>query len=205
MGRRANKRSLTEEQRRLVEAYMPLAIAEARKASHLRLDTQERVSAAFEGLCRAALSFRVDSGVKFSTYAIYTIRQTMSRIGVNEGHLIRIPEHLLGAGRARANPLCVAAADRLICAAKESIYDHEAVSPDSPLDRLEADEENARLLAAIEGLPHTPREVVKDRLAGLSATRSAARLGISMQLLANHLNRGVALLRQALTTKGDAA
>jgi RNA polymerase sigma factor (sigma-70 family) len=79
---------LTDEQRELVAKNAGLAGAVARgfgKGSHL--DFEERRSAAFLGLCRAALSFDGDRA-RFSTYGTVAARHAV-RLAIQESYVIR--------------------------------------------------------------------------------------------------------------------
>jgi RNA polymerase sigma factor (sigma-70 family) len=81
--------ALTDDQRELVSTNLGLAGSVARvygKGSHL--DFEERRSAAFVGLCRAALSFDGDKS-RFSTYGTIAARHAV-RLAIQESYVIRI-------------------------------------------------------------------------------------------------------------------
>lgn len=64
---------------RLVEAARPLALWTAKQYRGKGLDFDELVSAAFEGLAKAARCFRFAEGYEFKTYAQWWVRQAIVR------------------------------------------------------------------------------------------------------------------------------
>jgi RNA polymerase sigma factor (sigma-70 family) len=80
---------LTDEQRELVAKHIGLAGAVAKAyGKGSRLDYDERRSAAFAGLCRAALSFDGEKS-RFSTYGTIAARQAV-RLAIQESYVVRI-------------------------------------------------------------------------------------------------------------------
>jgi RNA polymerase primary sigma factor len=69
------------------------SIARTQGAGHL--DLEDVVQHGMLGLRRAVEKFDATQGYKFSTYATWWIRQSITRGVANEGRLIRIPVHML--------------------------------------------------------------------------------------------------------------
>ena len=81
---------------RLVEANLRLVIMAARQYNlHTSLSFEDLVQEGNLGLMRAVDTFDVTKGFRFSTYAMYWIKQAISRAMLNNGRTIRIPIHML--------------------------------------------------------------------------------------------------------------
>jgi RNA polymerase primary sigma factor len=78
--------------RRLVEVNLKLVIWSARKYGGLPL--MDRIQDGNIGLMKAAEKFSHRRGVKFSTYAIWWIRQSIFRGISDTGRIIRLPVHV---------------------------------------------------------------------------------------------------------------
>lgn len=59
------------------------------------LEMDDLEQAGYMGLLRAAQSFDISMGTSFTTYAVYWIRQSMSRDLVDTGYSIRLPVHVV--------------------------------------------------------------------------------------------------------------
>ena len=79
--------------RRLVLANLKLVIWVAKK--HGGLSFMDRIQEGNIGLMRAAERFDYRRGAKFSTYAVWWIRQAITRAVADQGLTIRIPVHML--------------------------------------------------------------------------------------------------------------
>ena len=77
---------------RFVEANLKLAIAFAKK--HGGLPLADRIQAGNIGLMRAVDKFDYRRGWKFSTYAVWWIRQQVSRTIADTARVIRLPVHV---------------------------------------------------------------------------------------------------------------
>ena len=75
---RGRRSPLTEEQRRLVVRYLPLARLMVSKSGLRKPELDELISAAYLALVEAAESFDPDYGVNFATFARHRIRGAMS-------------------------------------------------------------------------------------------------------------------------------
>lgn len=71
-----------------------LAWSVAQKYTGQGLDLEELAQCAMVGLVRAVELFDPHSGNKFSTYAMWWLRQAVTRAIANEGRLIRVPVHM---------------------------------------------------------------------------------------------------------------
>lgn len=78
--------------RRLVETNLRLVIWVAQK--HGGLTLSDRIQAGNIGLMHAAERFNHRHGTKFSTYAVFWIRQAINRAVADTGRTIRLPVHV---------------------------------------------------------------------------------------------------------------
>jgi RNA polymerase sigma factor (sigma-70 family) len=85
-----------------VEANLRLVIRIARKYFYSRLPFEDVVQEGNLGLMRAVDKFDYRRGYKFSTYANWWIKQAIARAIYAQGHVIRLPLHLVQkAGKAK--------------------------------------------------------------------------------------------------------
>lgn len=87
----------TEEVRRarhqLIEANLRLVLAIARRYKGLGVDIMDLVQEGNLGLMHAVEKFDYTKGYMFSTYAVWWIRQYISRAIANQAHAIRLPQY----------------------------------------------------------------------------------------------------------------
>ena len=90
-GNRQSAQDLCIKNKRLVDKY----VMAYQKRYGNRLDFEDLEQAGFIGLIQAAKKFKLHQGTKFSTYAVFWIRQSISREIMDNGYAIRIPVHMM--------------------------------------------------------------------------------------------------------------
>jgi RNA polymerase sigma factor (sigma-70 family) len=144
----------------LIEANVPLVISQARGYARPPFELADLVQEGIIGLLIAVERFDPGRGARFSTYAIYWVRQRLHRAINSQGRLIRLPEDVSEAARrverVRAQlreelgreptleemtPRCGISPKRLgallACLAEPISLDEPAGSQRSRIDRLE--------------------------------------------------------------------
>ena len=80
--------------REMVKSNLKLVPGIAKKHAGGGLDLIDLISEGNQGVIRAAEKFTVQKGYKFSTYATWWIRQSITRAIADKSHTIRLPVHV---------------------------------------------------------------------------------------------------------------
>jgi RNA polymerase primary sigma factor len=84
----------TQAERELVEANLRLVVRLARRYLRRGLSLLDLIEEGNVGLLHAARKFQPGRGTRFSTYAVWWIRQAMVRALANQARVIRLPVHV---------------------------------------------------------------------------------------------------------------
>lgn len=82
-------------QNRLIESNLRLVISVARRYVRPGLPLEDLVQEGAIGLIRAIRNFDINRGLRFSTYAVHWIRQSVGRAADVQTNMIRLPNHAI--------------------------------------------------------------------------------------------------------------
>jgi RNA polymerase sigma factor (sigma-70 family) len=89
------KRTASESEKRLIEANLRLVVSVAKKYTGHGIPFLDLIQEGNIGLFRAVNKFQYRKGYKFSTYAHWWIRQSITRSIADQSRTIRIPVHMV--------------------------------------------------------------------------------------------------------------
>jgi RNA polymerase primary sigma factor len=81
-------------ERQLIEANLRLVVRVARRYLNRGLSLLDLIEEGNLGLLHAVTKFQAGRGTRFSTYAVWWIRQAVSRALANQARMIRLPVHI---------------------------------------------------------------------------------------------------------------
>jgi RNA polymerase primary sigma factor len=94
---RESKAEILDVKQQFVRSNLRLVISIAKKYSYHGMDALDLVQEGNIGLMRAVDKFDYRRGFKFSTYATWWIRQSITRAIADQGRTIRVPVHMIEA------------------------------------------------------------------------------------------------------------
>ena len=181
---RAAERGDMEARRVLIESNLRLVVATARKYQGRGVPLLDLIQEGTLGLIRAAEKFDWRLGFKFSTYAVWWIRQSIRRALAYQAPGMRAPVRT-GIGP-QVVSLDQSLADEDEITLGETIQDNEAVDP---LDAVDKEFERERLRAALDVLEPVERWIVETHYGIDTDPRTLREIGAALGLTAPRIGQ----------------